>query len=86
MANDVWSFGELHGNPTIIKKIMHMAKAALSEQIPLCAAKDDIKRRLSAQYGDEWYQQSADAVKYIIEDVYSSPMKYKEMGGYLNFM
>lgn len=85
MANDVWSFSvgsnrtQLHGNSKTIVEIRNMADIAISKQISLYETQDNIKRYLRKKYGDEWYRQSAEAVQYIIEDAYSSAMRYKEM-------
>ena len=85
MANDIWSWGELHGNSNIIMEIRDMANIANSKHISLHETQADIKKYLSGKYGTEWYRQSAEAVQYIIEDIYSSSMRYKEMGNsYLN--
>ena len=85
MANDVWSFStgsnriQMQGNAKIIQEIRNLANDAISKKISLYEAQENIKKYLCEKYGNVWYEKSGEAVQYIIEDAYSSAMRYAEI-------
>ena len=82
---DVWSFStgesryKLYGNWKIICEIRNLAYKAFHKKTSLYQTQDNIKEYLVKKYGYQWYLESGEAVQYIIEDTYSSEMRYKEI-------
>lgn len=74
---------QLHGNGVIICEIEQMAKKAIRSHVGLYDTQENIKQYLCEKYGVAWYDKSAEAVQYIIEDAYASAERGKRFQGML---
>lgn len=61
---------KLMGNTEVAGLIENMAFECIKNDIELYDAQEQIKAILINKYGAEWYEQSGEAINYIIENKY----------------
>lgn len=62
----------LHGDASLINEIKKAACACINDGFSLYEAQGTIVNSLAEKYGNHWYQKSAEAVNYIIENEYAT--------------
>lgn len=62
---------QINGNLTIVHELENLSLKYAIDDISLYDAQEKIKQYLSEKYSSEWYDKSAEAVQFIIEEKYS---------------
>lgn len=58
------------GNDEAIKVVQELTRQEIAKGTHLYDAQNSIKTILLEKYGEQWYDKSAEAVQFIIEDTY----------------
>lgn len=62
----------VHGNKTVIDNIIKMTRLYIGIGKGLYETQELLKQVLTDRYGELWYEDSGEAINYIIENEYSS--------------
>ena len=62
----------VHGNKTVIDNIIKMTRLYIGIGKGLYETQELLKQVLTDRYGEQWYEDSGDAINYIIENEYAA--------------
>lgn len=68
---------QIHGNRKIENEIRTMSDNGIHDGIDLYKCQERVKEYLNKKYGETWYEKSAEAVQFIIENTYAEAERTK---------